>query len=228
MIDQNISKIYWLWFPMILIGIQIVLEVTLPSEILSQLHTENGPHEIIQFLFLVAAFMVSVQTLLTSDFSNCLWLRLWVGIAAICCFYVAGEEISWGQHFLKWGTPEYWVTLNDQGETNFHNTSSWLDQKPRVLLEVGVVIGGLIIPFILKVKPNVLPKQFAIIYPHPVLGVTAGLFLTLKLIDKLEDIDILIFERISEVEELYLFYFVLLYMLILRKRIKCKKESGIA
>ncbi len=36
--------------------------------------------------------------------------------------------------------------LNDQGETNLHNMSSWLDQKPRTLLEIWVVIGGIVIP----------------------------------------------------------------------------------
>src|SRR3546814_4167282 len=54
---------------------------------------------------------------------------------------MAGEEASWGQHYAGWLTPDNWQALNDQGETNLHNTSSWLDQKPRTLLEIGVIVG---------------------------------------------------------------------------------------
>ena len=36
------------------------------------------------------------------------WLYPWVGIAALACLYIAGEEASWGQHYFGWGTPESW------------------------------------------------------------------------------------------------------------------------
>ena len=43
-------------------------------------------------------------------------------IGALSCLYIAGEEMSWGQHFFHWNTPEYWAELNRQEETNLHNT----------------------------------------------------------------------------------------------------------
>ncbi|MBI1300709.1 MAG: hypothetical protein GC137_03530 [Alphaproteobacteria bacterium] len=223
-LNYPVSKIYWLWLPIIMIFIQIVIELSFSNNVLAKIHSENGPHELLQFLIMVCAFLVSAAILLKSDLIGKLWLKIWVGIATICCFYVSVEEVSWGQHFLEWGTPEYWANLNDQGETNIHNISSWLDQKPRILLEVGVVIGGLIIPAINKIKPNILPKEFTIIYPHPVLSITAGLFLILKIIDKAQDRNIFLFERVSEVQELYIFYFVLLYMFILRQRINNQQD----
>src|SRR5690606_13691057 len=83
-------------------------------------------------------------------------LVAWLALAALGCFYVAGEEISWGQHFLQWSTPEYWSALNDQQETNLHNVSSWLDQKPRALLEAGVVLGGIVAPALRALRPGLL------------------------------------------------------------------------
>ena len=35
-------------------------------------------------------------------------------IGALSCLYIAGEEMSWGQHFFHWNTPEYWAMVNRQ------------------------------------------------------------------------------------------------------------------
>jgi hypothetical protein len=46
------------------------------------------------------------------------WLYLLLAVGA---FFVAGEEISWGQRVFGWGTPEALDEINHQGETNVHN-----------------------------------------------------------------------------------------------------------
>ena len=214
----SIRDIWWLWIPVVALAVQLMLEAFADPASLPAMHSESGPHELLQFLIITAAFLISA-TMLLKAYKYSPWLGVWVGIACVCSLYVAGEEMSWGQHILEWNTPEYWMALNDQGETNFHNTSSWLDQKPRVLLEIGVVIGGLLIPFFMKLMPALLPQRFTMIYPTWHVSVTAGIFLLLKITDKMEDVDVKIFERVSEVQELYLFYFVLLYLVVLRQRI---------
>src|SRR3546814_4054045 len=78
---------------------------------------------------------------------------------------MAGEEASWGQHYAGWLTPENWQALNDQGETNLHNTSSWLDQKPRTLLEIGVIVGGILIPLLALRRPALREGRFALFLP---------------------------------------------------------------
>lgn len=217
--DKKMFKVMWLWLPLLVITVQICLEALLPAQILSVMHSESGPHELIQFIIISLAFVVSVTMLRLVNIKGCPWLGAWVGLSALSCFYVAGEEISWGQHIMDWATPDYWDNLNDQGETNLHNTSSWLDQKPRLILEIGVVMGGIIIPLLMKVKPGFLPKRFNIIYPSGFLCVTAGIFLALKIADKADMFGVQLFVRGSEVQELYLFYFVLLYCVMLRKRL---------
>ena len=51
------------------------------------------------------------------------------------CLYIAGEEMSWGQHFFHWNTPEYWAEVNRQEETNLHNTYAIFEKTPRSILE---------------------------------------------------------------------------------------------
>ena len=102
------------------------------------------------------------------------WLFAWVALAALACLYIAGEEASWGQHQLGWVTPAGWNALNDQGETNLHNISSWFDQKPRLLLEVGVVVGGIVIPLAALRWPQIRYGRLGVILP-PVLVLPTAL-----------------------------------------------------
>lgn len=219
--NNSLSKIWWIGVPCLIAFVQLCIELFAAQALMAELHSERGSHEFIEFLFIGAAFLVAVSILTKLNFKTQKKLVLWTALAATCCLYVAGEEVSWGQHFLKWSTPEYWAHINDQHETNFHNTSSWLDQKPRLLLLIGIVIGGIIIPFLRKVKPGLVPEKMAIIYPPAVLGVTAVFAVSANLIDKIFEAiaEAPLLSRGSEVEELYLFYFVLLYMIILRRRV---------
>lgn len=73
-------------------------------------------------------------------------LLAWIAGLGCACVYLAGEELSWGQQLFHWSTPESIKALNDQHETNLHNMSSWFDQKPRLLLEIWVVFGGILLP----------------------------------------------------------------------------------
>lgn len=200
---------------------QVCLEISLPRDVLSALHSENGPHETFEFLILIVAFFVAVTTFKYIDWKRQKWLAVWIGLAAVCCFYVAGEEISWGQHFLKWSTPESWSQINDQGETNLHNMSSWFDQKPRLLLLIGVVFGGLVLPLLNKYKPQIVPEKFSMVYPPETLALIAGVCLLVHVVDDVDSaIDsITLFERASEIEELYMFYFVLLYLIVIKRRL---------
>ena len=112
------------------------------------------------------------------------------------------------------------------GETNLHNTSSWLDQKPRLLLFIGMVVGGLIIPALRRWKPVVLPARFSAIYPENHMAITALGVLVPYLLQEVAEhgFNAHIFLRVSEVQEMYMYYFILLYVCDLRK-LKNRQES---
>ena len=47
---------------------------------------------------------------------------VWFLIGLSCfCLFVAGEEVSWGQRLLGFGSPEYFLAENFQQEVNVHN-----------------------------------------------------------------------------------------------------------
>lgn len=218
--NKLLSPLYWLWIPIVAFCVQIVLEIFISNDVLSIMHSENGPHETLQALLMIISFFVVTYYMLNSKISRTLLLRGWFGLAAICCFYVAGEEISWGQHIWDWATPDFWTEVNDQQETNLHNTSSWFDQKPRLILILGIVTGTLILPFLKKKKLFKLPDQLDELLPSSQLKLLALFIIVPQLIEKLfESFDVILFARFSEVQELYIFYFVLLYLISLKNKI---------
>lgn len=217
----SLNKALWLGVPLLIVIGQIAIEMLVPFEHKGALHSEGGPHETLQFLFALGGLLYALRCLVYLIKNPQPFLMFWAACFALGCLYIAGEEVSWGQHIFEWGTPEFWSGINDQNETNLHNTSSWLDQKPRLILFIGVIVGGLIIPLIQKFKADLLPEFFEIVYPPAILAPIALLALTVKIIDKIDEQlpETVIFSRASEVEELYLFYFVLLYLVILYRRL---------
>lgn len=224
------SRLAYLWLPLIFLAAQLIIENITTGALHDRMLTENGPVETFQFIILFATLFVSVRLLLELKFKPPVWLSVWVLIAALGCFYVCGEEVSWGQHFLNWNTPEYWAAINDQDETNLHNTSAWFDQKPRILLELGVIIGGLLLPLYRRFSKKALPAWLLRITPPDRLCFIALIVLGVKLADKFGGVtEIYIFGRASEVIEFFLFYFILLYVIDLRQTLFTtmeKKQNG--
>lgn len=149
------------------------------------------------------------------------FLAAWALCFAAGCFYIAFEEISWGQWIFKWGTPEFWMQVNDQQETNFHNISSWFDQKPKALVLIGILLGGIIFPLLERYTHIRLPERFRIIYPPITLIFVALCIAVIKLTDVIDDQfeDFYFWTRYSEIEEIYVYYYLCLYIAQLRGKI---------
>lgn len=153
----------------------------------------------------------------------------WVALAAVCCFYVLGEELSWGQHLLGWNTPEGWAQINDQNETNLHNASSWLDQKPRLLLGIGVGVGGILVPLYALWRPQIRAGRLGpflpplICLPMAVIAIGVGIVWTLDGFRGHRSL----FIRPSEVQEIFFYLFVLLYLVVLRRRLLARPPQGV-
>jgi hypothetical protein len=103
--------------------------------------TENGT-----VLFLIVAVVAGVWTVVRCARARSLRLGWWVALLTAGCFYFCGEELSWGQHYAQWSTPEAWREINDQQETNLHNCGFLFDQAPRAALTCGIFVGGILVP----------------------------------------------------------------------------------
>ena len=223
--SASISPFWWLYIPIALILGQIALELSFDRATLAPMHSEGGPHEILQSLYIGAALVIALMLLPKIDWPRQKMVGAAVALAAFGSFYISGEEISWGQHLLNWDTPEYWSAVNDQNETNLHNTSAWLDQKPRLLLFIGIMIAGFIVPALRRWRPAALPVRFADLYPSNIV-IPAALGVTVPyLVQEIAEHFLHggVFTRVSELQELYMYYFVALYLVDLKVRLFTNK-----
>ncbi len=126
--------------------------------------------------------------------------------------YFAGEEVSWGQHWLGWETPPAIAAVNDQQETNLHNTSSWLDQKPRLALELWVFACA----FVCFWRPRSSLGPIKTFWPSRPLWLVSALAIAIRLPERLADAGLLLHPiqeqlRWAELQEWFFAQFMLLY-----------------
>jgi hypothetical protein len=185
--------------------------------------TEQGLVEQLQNLTLFIALLLAVWTLMQANTTP---MRAWLGLVVLGLVYLLGEEISWGQHYFGWDTGGVFANINDQGETNFHNTEGgWLDQKPRAVLLLGMILGAVVHPLVkwarkgrgLFDNPWWLAPTLASLPPV--------VFSQIAALPK--RLDILELFRWSEMEELFMYVFFITYLLSLLVRLRLSKRAAL-
>lgn len=112
---------------------------------------ERGPGENLTAVFALAAAVLSVALARNPGIRSVQWLRIGFYLTAGLGVLLAGEEISWGQHFFGWKTPEWLGAINKQNETNVHNIADRvLDQKPRAIVAALIFFGCIVLPLLLR------------------------------------------------------------------------------
>lgn len=220
---DSLSAWWWLWLPFAgVIGI-LAAEYLFPVNARTWVVSERGFVEFLHVIIPLVSTILALRLLLMPQQRRHRGLWVWLALAALGSFYITGEEASWGQHYLQWTTPESWQAINDQGETNLHNTSSWFDQKPRMLLELGIIIGGIVVPLVALKRPSIRRTQLGIILPPLLCLPSAALAELTRLSERVLDIvqpNTQLFSRASEVQETYFYVFILLYLIVLGRRLR--------
>lgn len=217
----------WLWFPPLLAVVVIGVKLFAPSLYDQFIEGELGLTELATPLVALIGVGIGIHTILLARGRVPLLFTVWLIGTTLGCFYFAGEELSWGQQLFKWDTPAEIAALNDQQETNLHNMSSWFDQKPRLLLELWVLFGGIVVPLrrLWGRPPRHAPGSLQDwLWPGIECLPTALLAIAIKLPErykKLMGIESLPFEiRWSEPQEYYFALFLLIYLLAVRARLR--------
>jgi hypothetical protein len=217
----RLSKWIWLWGPIALLLLLLGIIVFFPVDIMSLLiNREGGLVELGTPLLCVLAVIAGLFCMKHLKKLPAKWLMGWLMLVTAASFYFGGEEISWGQQLYHWQTPEYMKEINDQKETNIHNISSWFDQKPRILLELWVLIGGIYIPLKLLIKKtNYSADDWRYwFWPAQVCLPTGIIAIGVKLPERYRDflggeLPYHLPMRYSELQELFFAYFLMVYLL---------------
>jgi len=220
--SDRLLPLWSLWVPLVLLLFLALAAQIDPDWYDRTINSEQGLIELAQATLVGAGFVVALTALPAAARARPRWLLGWIGLAALCCLYVAGEEISWGQHLFGWSTPAEWIEINDQDETNLHNVSGWFDQKPRWLLGLGIGIGGFALPLLALRWPALRQGWIAPILPPLATVPVAAMAILVGAVWTWDDFvgELNLFERPSEVQEFYFYYFVLLYLLVMRRRLR--------
>ena len=91
--------------------------------------------------------------------------RLFIGLVALFCLFVAGEEFSWGQRLLGFYPPEFFLGNNFQQEFNVHNLpQSFLQPKWVLMAALGGY--GVLLPALSRMeRPRVLMRRVGVTAP---------------------------------------------------------------
>jgi hypothetical protein len=180
--------------------------------------------------------------------AGCVMFALWVGSAgrapavyrvffivfSLGAWFVALEEISYGQHIFGWQTPQSLLAVNAKAELNIHNISdNLLSQALRGAGNLVFPIGLLVVPLFVRwrrggaMRPGSWP-YFTL--PGAELATLVLIAQSITAIDKgfkaINDHGLFI--RPGEVQEFYWSLAVVAYAAILSRRVMSARESSIS
>ena len=187
-----------------------------------------GVLEFTQFVIMLVALAVAVRLLFNPFVRRRPFVLTVTILSALSCLYIAGEEMSWGQHFFHWNTPDYWALVNRQSETNLHNTYAIFEKWPRAILQTGVLIGGLLVPLAAMFDPRVRANRLSLFLPPAALVPAAIAVFAFKFLDIAQQKGLLhtLVQRPSEAVEFYLYFFILAYLIVFERRIREIEAAG--
>jgi len=223
---HELPRWLWLWAPLLFLVFLLIANLIDQAFFQEWIQNEQGLVELATPLVLVFGMIYGARIPAAGRLYLPVWIRLWVVAVTLACLYFAGEELSWGQQLFGWSTPESIGRINDQNETNIHNVSSWFDQKPRLLLELWVLIGGIILPA-LRIWKNdhLIPGSWQYWFlPGSLCLPSALIAILVKIPERIKDVFGLSpfsYEiRWSEAQELYFAAFLSLYLASIYVRLR--------
>lgn len=216
-------EVWWWTIPPAVAIIALVTYALAPDYYISHFLPEHfGYLERSHFLLPAIGVLICLRILRMEQTRRIAYLRGAIIAFAVACFYIAGEEESWGQHFFQWATPETWSSINRQDETNLHNTSYYFKQGPQLVLELAIVLGGIVAPFVVKARGPIGGDLIAILTPPIALLPVSLCAVVFKVIDRLQKNDLVpdLVARPSEVTETFYYMFIFFYLVVLYRRVQ--------
>ena len=186
------------------------------------LQSRVGVLESVTGVFALAAGVVALVTSFHPAIRRSWKTRVWLLLFFVAMVYFAGEDLNWGQYYFGWEVPQYFLDHNKERETNLHNMSTWFNQKPRLVVQLWLVVACIAVPLGWRLPPRATGKFLpALFWPDRRLVFIAAMALLVFATDWLSKRDIIPRTmRWSEVEEIYFAYAWIIYAFMLRARVR--------
>jgi len=146
---HEVPRWVWLYLPFAVLFAVVAARLAIPDIYVYEdwVESERGIVENGTAVALLPAVVLGIRGLGYRAAFPTGWLTAWLLMLIAAALFFAGEEISWGQQWVGWATPEPVAALNQQGEFNLHNMGKQLTSRtPKFLAGVVVVVGGIVVP----------------------------------------------------------------------------------
>ncbi|HSV94357.1 MAG TPA: hypothetical protein VLH94_00055 [Spirochaetia bacterium] len=134
---KDLKKYKYIYIIPPLIFLSLIFIHHISEDIFGLIINEDGVLEITQFLMFLASSVISFLISIKFRAKNKTFSLVFL-LCSISMFFVAGEEISWGQRILFFSTPEILYEINTQKETTLHNISTIQSALSFVYMSIGL------------------------------------------------------------------------------------------
>lgn len=213
---------WWLAIPAVVAAFVLASYRVNPGWHAAWVIQESGVLEIAQFTFMVMGLAIAMQLLFDPFIRRRPLILAFTAVAALACLYIGGEEVSWGQHIFFWQSPDLVSAINSEGEFSLHNVNKAFERAPRTVLELGMLVGGIIVPLACVLAPSLRRSRLALFLPSAALMPLALLALFFKLAGTLSKHGMAdsVAARPSEAVEFYMYFFIFAYLVMFERRIR--------
>jgi hypothetical protein len=155
-------------------------------------------------------------------------VRAWLLAFVVAMVYFAGEDLNWGQYYFGWQSPDYFLLNNKEKETNLHNISAWFNQKPRLVVELWLLVACIAVPLGWQLPRRLTARVVpAMLWPDGRLVLIAALGLLMLATDWLAKRGLIPYTlRWSEVEEIFFAYGWLIYTVMLFELVRSRTRQA--
>ncbi len=143
---------------------------------------ENGLIETIQALILFFTICYLFYFIKKFYKSLDIFVKVFLIIEIIGLSYFFLEEISWGQHLIKFDTPEFFINVNNQKEFNLHNISNLFNELPKGFVFIWCGLSALFLKYF---KPKIKNIYYKIIMPNDKLIIISIVLLIVSVPDQI-------------------------------------------
>ncbi|MEH6630508.1 MAG: hypothetical protein V7776_06775 [Halopseudomonas aestusnigri] len=164
---KDFPKLYWQWLPLLMLLVMIIGRTIFPDWKDYEYYIESETRGIVEnaaFVILAPGVVFGLLAWRMRDALPSKYLGYWLMLCTVAVFIAAGEEASWGQHWFQWATPEGLAAINDHNETNLHNTLNGHDTTIKSVIMIGMAIGTMVIPLVIRFGGMAKPAMGSALY----------------------------------------------------------------